>query len=84
MINIKIYCKRKHEAYERIYKIIYDVMSDNRCCFKIKRITEPKILHTQNIVSEPHVVFNTQVIYTKNVSSKEELKNILQRLKLIK
>ncbi len=84
MINIKIYCNKKHEAYERVYKIIYETMFESNISFEIKRISEPKVLRMQNIVSEPHVVFNNQVVYTKNVSSKEELKTILQKLKLIK
>lgn len=84
MINIKIYCSRNHEAYERIYDIINEVMCKSNHCFEIKRISEPKILRMQKIVCEPHVVFNSQVVYTKTVSSGKDLKDILQRLKLIK
>lgn len=84
MINIKIYCSRSHEAYEHIYKLVSEVMGKSKMGYEIQRISEPKILRMQNIVCEPHVVFNNQVVYTKTLSSGKELKNILQRLELIK
>lgn len=84
MINIKIYCNKKHEAYERIYKLIHEVMFESNHCFDIIRISEPKVLRMQNIIQEPHIVFNNQVVYAGISSTKDELRIILQRLKLIK
>ncbi len=84
MINIKIYCNKKHAAYEQIYSLIYEVLSEDNRCFEIQRISEPKAIRMKNIVCEPHIVFNNQVVYAKNISAKAELKSILQQLKLIK
>jgi len=84
MINIRIYCNRKHKDYDTIYNVINEVLLSNHLDFKIERISEAKTIALRHIIYEPHVVINNQVVYARSCPSKDEVKTILQRLRLIR
>lgn len=84
MINVKIYCTRKHKEYDTTYNVLNEVLLANKLNYQISRITEAKTLALQHILYEPHIVINNQVVYASSCPTKEEIKEILQRLRLIK
>ena len=84
MINIKIYCNKKHQEYQSTYETLNNVMVKNHLDFTITRISEPKAIALQHIAYEPHIVINNQVVYTKHNPTEKELMTILSRLGLIK
>ncbi|MCM1324416.1 MAG: thioredoxin family protein [Acetobacter sp.] len=84
MINIKIYCNKKHPDYNKIYEIIENVMLENNLNYQIERISEPKAIQRHNIIHEPHIAINNQVVYANARYQPEKLKMILQKMKLIK
>lgn len=84
MINIKIYCTRKHKDYEATYNVFNDVLLESDLDFQITRISEVQTMALRNILYEPHVVINNQVVYARSCPSKEEVREILKRLRLMK
>lgn len=84
MINIRIYCKRSHKDYNTIYNTFNEVLLEFNLDFQINRITDAQVMELQHIMYEPHIVINNQVVYMSSSPTKEEVKIVLQRLRLIK
>ncbi len=83
MINITIYCNKKHKDYERTYNLLNEVLLDNNLDFKITRITEPRTIKIRKIAVEPHIVINNQVMYATPSLTAETIKMVLQKLRLL-
>lgn len=84
MINVKIYCTKKHKDYDTTYNLLNEVLLANNLEFQISRISEAKMIALQNIIYEPHIVINNQVVYARSCPSKEDMEEILRRMRLIK
>lgn len=84
MITVKIYCTRKHKDYNTTYNAFNEVLLAHKLDYQINRITEAKTIALQHILYEPHIVINNQVVYASSCPTKEEIEEILQRLRLIK
>lgn len=84
MINVKIYCSKKHKDYDKAYNVINNVLLASNLDFKIERIFEAQTMALHHILYEPHIVINGQVVYTRSCPTPTDVKTILQKLQLIK
>ncbi len=84
MINVRIYCSKRHKDYETAYQVIFEVLSESGKEFAIERIYKVEILNSRHIVQEPHIVVNNQVVYAGTCPSRENMLLILRKMRLLK
>ncbi len=84
MINVQIYCAKKHQDYEKTYNIIKEVLKDCGEPYNIERIYKTEDIYRRRILYQPHIVINRQVVYTRGCPKKEEMVQILKTMGLIK
>ena len=83
MIEIKIYCTKTHEQYQTIYDIINKIMTENNFEYRIERITDRDVIRRRNILVQPHIVINNQIVLLKRAPTEHDIKIILIRMKLL-
>lgn len=83
MISVRIYCTPKHKDYENVYRIISEVLQEYQLDYEINRIDKQEVLYKNRIIFQPHIVIDNQVVYTRSCPSKEEVIQILKKMKLI-
>ncbi|MBQ8750124.1 MAG: thioredoxin family protein [Alphaproteobacteria bacterium] len=83
MIEVKIYCMRSNEGYQKTYNAIKKVMIDNNLEHIILRIDDSNIIKRRNIKNQPLIVINNLVVFLGTIPTPHEVKLILIRMKLI-
>lgn len=84
MINVRIYCMKTHRDYENVYMVVDDVLKRSRLEYRIERVTEPEELYRRRILFQPHIVINSRVVFARCCPLREEVTEILKKMKLIK
>lgn len=84
MINVRIYCMKTHRDYENVYMVVDDVLKRSRLEYRIERVTEPEELYRRRILFQPHIVINSRVVFARRCPQREEVTEILKKMKLIK
>lgn len=84
MLNVKIYCPQTHPDYDTTYNIVEEVLQEQHLSYTIERINRFEDLYRLRILYPPQIVINSRVVYSRRCPQKEELLQILQKMRLIK
>ena len=84
MLNVKIYCPQTHPDYDATYNIVEGVLQEQHLSYTIERINRFEDLYRLRILYPPQIVINSRVVYSRRCPKKEELRQILQKMRLIK
>ncbi len=83
MIEVKIYCMRSNDGYQKSYNTIKKVMLDNNLEHIIIRIDDSNIIKRRNIKTQPLIVINNIVVFSGIMPSPHDVRLTLIRMKLI-
>ncbi|MBE6463543.1 MAG: thioredoxin family protein [Alphaproteobacteria bacterium] len=83
MIEVKIYCTKKHELYQSTYDTVTKIMTENNLEYRIERITDTDVIRRRNITNQPLIVINNQIIMLAHPPSEHDIKVTLIRMKLL-
>lgn len=84
MINVKIYCCREHQDYDKVYDTIKETLDEKGAEYDIKRICRQEEICHSRIQAQPHIVINWQVVYVGYCPKKDEVLQVLKIMQLLK
>ena len=84
MLNVKIYCPITHPEYDTTYQVIEKVLQEQKLNYIIERINKLEDLYRLRILYPPQIVINGRIVYNRRCPLKEEILQILEKMRLIK
>lgn len=83
MIEVRIYCIKSHIAYQSAYDAINQALKENKLEYVIYRIEESDFIKRRHIKNMPHIVINNQIAISGKCPTKNDVRMILIRMKLL-